>query len=197
MNTEKNILLLLSKGFEAYEASVFTDVIGWSNDVVKTSLKVTTVGTKDKIKATWNFLVTPDKLVSEVNVDDYDALAIPGGFGTAGFYEDSYSEPILELIKEFNTKNKIIATVCVGVLPLAKTGALAGRNATTYHLVNDGKRRQLAGFNVNVLDQHLVVDDNVISCSSPAYALDVAFELLEKMTSKEKCVLVKEAMGFV
>lgn len=30
--------------------------------------------------------------VSEVNIDEFDALAIPGGFEEAGFYEDAYGE---------------------------------------------------------------------------------------------------------
>ena len=29
----KKVLLLLAQGFEEYEASVFTDVLGWSRDV--------------------------------------------------------------------------------------------------------------------------------------------------------------------
>ncbi len=30
--------------------------------------------------------------VSEVNIDEFDALAVPGGFEEAEFYEDAYSE---------------------------------------------------------------------------------------------------------
>jgi len=40
----------------------------------------------------------------------------------------------LKLIKEFNAKGKIIATICSAALPLGKSGVLKNRKATTYHL---------------------------------------------------------------
>ena len=42
----------------------------------------------------------------------------------------------------------------------------------------------------------MVIDNNVITSSSPATALEVAFLLLEKLTSIENCRKVKEGMGF-
>lgn len=43
--------------------------------------------------------VIVDRTISEINVDDFDALAIPGGFEEFGFYEDAYDERFIELIK--------------------------------------------------------------------------------------------------
>ncbi|HUX78492.1 MAG TPA: DJ-1/PfpI family protein, partial [Alphaproteobacteria bacterium] len=140
----------------------------------------------------------PEIMVEHVNVEDYDALAIPGGFEEAGFYEDAYHESFQRLIQDFNDKEKLFASVCVGALPIGKSGILLGRKATTYHLNGGiGKRqRQLAAFGVDVQDKHVVMDGNVITSSSPATALEVAFLLLEKLTSVENCRKVKEGMGF-
>ena len=33
-----------------------------------------------------------------INVDEYEALAIPGGFGEFGFYEEAYEKIFLTLI---------------------------------------------------------------------------------------------------
>jgi 4-methyl-5(b-hydroxyethyl)-thiazole monophosphate biosynthesis len=74
---------------------------------------------------------------------------------------------------------------------------LKNRRATTYHLLNGGKRKQLAEFGAVVVDQHLVIDENIVSCTSPAYAIEVAFALLEKLSSVKNCIAVKEAMGFL
>ncbi|MEW6104412.1 MAG: DJ-1/PfpI family protein [bacterium] len=192
----KKVLLFLCNGFEEYEASVFTDVLGWSRVYGDIPVGVTTGGRRPKIKGTWNFTVIPEIQIAEVKVKDYDALAIPGGFEKAGFYEDAYSEDFLELIRNFDKEKKIIASICVGALPLGKSGILKGRRATTYHLLDGIRRKQLAEFEVEVLNQDVVVDENIITSSSPATALNVTFKLLEMLTSKENCEKVKRWMGF-
>ena len=192
----KKVLLFLANGFEAYEASVFTDVFGWSKAFGDIPVEATTTGRHRKLKCTWNFTVIPEIQVGEVNTKDYDALAIPGGFEKAGFYEDAYHEDFLTLIRTFNEEKRIIASVCVGALPLGKSGILKGRKATTYHLLNGMRRKQLAEFGADVLDRHVVVDGNIITSSSPATALDVAMTLLEMLTSQKNCEKVKKLMGF-
>ena len=193
----KKVLLLLANGFEEYEASAFTDVLGWSRAFGDIPVEVVTVGMRSKLKCTWNFTVIPEKLLNEINIDEYDALAIPGGFENAGFYEDAYSEDFSEIIRKFHEKNKIIASICVAALALGKSGILKGKNATTYHLLEGRRRRQLSEFGANVLDEHIVVDENIITSSCPATATDVAFTLLELLTDRDNCNKVKEWMGFI
>ncbi|MGR5115598.1 DJ-1/PfpI family protein [Photobacterium damselae] len=53
-------------------------------------------------------------MLSEIDINDFDALAIPGGMSQSGFYEDAYDERLLSLIRDFDSKGKIIASVCVG-----------------------------------------------------------------------------------
>ncbi|MBU5308364.1 DJ-1/PfpI family protein [Clostridioides mangenotii] len=191
----KKVLLLLANGFEAVEASVFTDVIGWNKLEGDGTTDLITAGMRENLKCTWNFTVIPEMHISEVNIDEFDALAIPGGFEEAGFYEDAYSEEFLNIIRKFDRAGKIIASICVGALPIGKSGVLVGRNATTY---NFGKRqKQLSEFGANVLgDEPIVVDKNIITSYNPSTAFDVAFNLLEILTSKENCVNVKKLMGF-
>lgn len=191
----KKVLLLLANGFEAVEASVFTDVIGWNKSDGDGTTDLITVGMREKLKCTFNFTVIPEMHISEVNIDEFDALAIPGGFEEAGFYEDAYSEDFLNIIREFDKREKIIASICVGALPIGKSGVLAYRNATTYNL---GKRqKQLSEFGANVLgDEPIVVDKNIITSYNPSTAFGVAFKLLEMLTSKENCDNVKKLMGF-
>jgi len=192
----KRVLLLLANGFEAYEASVFTDVLGWATVFGDTPIEVKTAGRRSELNCTWNLIIIPKIYLSEVDVTQYDALALPGGFEKAGFYEDAYHEDFLRLIRAFDKQKKIIASICVGALPLGKSGILKGRKATTYHLLDGIRKKQLADFGANVVDDHLVVDENIITSSSPATALDVAFKLLEMLSSKENCTKIKKLMGF-
>ena len=195
----KKVCLLLLNGFEAVEASVFTDVIGWNNFEGDGMTELITVGVREELKCTWNFTVIPEMHLSNVNVDDFDALAIPGGFERAGFYEDAYREDVLDFIRQFDEKGKIIASICVAALPIGKSGVLKGRNATTYGSLNDRIRQmQLAEFGVNVIpNQPIVIDRNIITSFNPGTAFDVAFKLLELLTSIENCKNVKKLMGFI
>ena len=140
--------------------------------------------------------VRVDKTIEEINVDEYAALAIPGGFGEFGFYEETYDERLLDLIKDFDAKNKIIATVCTGALPVGKSGILKNRKATTYHLNNGYRQKELKELGVNVVNERIVVDGNIITSYCPETAPTVAFELLKMLTSEEEMTVVKKAMGF-
>jgi protein deglycase len=192
----KRVLLFLSQGFEEYEASVFTDVIGWSRIYGKDPVDLKTTGLRKEIKCTWNFIVKPELNFNEINVNEYDALAIPGGFEKSGFYEDAFDEKFLNLIRQFDLQGKIIASICVAALPVAKSGVLKNRNATTYDLLDGRRRKQLAEFGAIIKDEKIVVDKNIITSNGPSTALDVAFTLLEMLTDKENVKVVKNYMRF-
>lgn len=190
------VLLFLAKGFETMEFSVFVDVLGWARNDYHCYIDVITCGFSKTVLSTFNIPVIVDQLIDEIDVDDYDALAIPGGFEEFGFYEEAYDEMLMDLIRKFDEKRKIIATICVAALALGKSGILKDRKATTYHLKEGYRQKQLAQFGVNVENTPIVVDDNVITSYCPETAAGVAFKLLELLTSSEQMQIVKEAMGF-
>jgi 4-methyl-5(b-hydroxyethyl)-thiazole monophosphate biosynthesis len=192
----KKVLVFLVKAFETMEFCVFIDVFGWARVDYGHNLFVDTCGFTKKVISTFNVPVIVDKTIGEINVDEYDALAIPGGMGEFGFYEEAYDERFLNLIREFNAKGKIIATVCSGAFPLGKSGVLKNRKATTYHLRNGYWQEKLKEFGVNVVNEPIVVDGNIITSYCPKTAPDVAFELLKMLTSAEEMTVIKKAMGF-
>lgn len=190
------ILLFLAKGFETMEFSVFVDIFGWARNDYGYPIDVETVGFSKTVNSTFNIPIIVDKTIDEIDINDYDALVIPGGFEEFGFYDEAYNEEFLSLIRKFDEQNKIIATICVGALPLGKSGILKNRNATTYHLKDGYRQKELQKFGVNVINQPIVIDDNVITSYCPQTAPEVAFTLLAKLTSKEKMNIVKKAMGY-
>jgi protein deglycase len=192
----KKVLLFLAQGFEAYEASVFTDVIGWSREAGLVPVDLITTGLRPEITCYWNLIVKPELPFDQITVDDFDALAIPGGAEGAGFFQDAYDERLLNLIREFDRQGKIIAAVCVAALPIGKAGVLKGRKATTWDL-NDGvRRKELAGFGATIEDKAIVIDRNIITSTGPATGLDVAFHLLEMLTDPSNVKEIKRNMRF-
>lgn len=190
------VLIFLAKGFETMEFSVFVDVMGWARNDYNYDIDVVTCGFKKQVVSTFNVPVLVDKTIDEICVDDYDALAIPGGFEEFGFYDEAYDTSFLNLIREFDTKGKIIATICVAALPVGKSGVLKNRKATTYHLKDGQRQKQLSEFDANVVNEPIVVDRNIITSYCPETAPHVAFKLLEMLTSKEHMEVIKLAMGF-
>lgn len=190
------VLLFLANGVELMEASVFIDVFGWHRTYCNGNIEVITCGVTKEIKTTFDVLIKVDILLKEICLDEYDAIAIPGGFDDYGFYNDAYSKEFLEVINYFDKGDKPIASICVGALPLGKSGILRGRKGTTYHLMGKRRQKQLEEFGVNVINKPIVVDKNVITSWCPSTAANVAFELLEVLTSKEETNKVKEIMGY-
>ncbi len=190
------MLLFLARGFEEYEASVFTDVMGWSRTDGMEGVDLMTAALDSPVRGAWNLTVIPQYLLEEIRPDNFDALALPGGLEDKGYYEDVYRDEVLDLIRAFHGSGKPVASVCVGALALGRSGILEGRRATTYHGADSPRRDQLADFGARVKDVPFVVDDGLITCHGPAAALDVAFTVLEMLTSRENVDTVKKAMGF-
>jgi len=133
-------------------------------------------------------------LIDDIDIETFDALALPGGFETYGFYNDAYQDKFLDLIKAFKSANKTIASICVGALPVGKSGVLKGKKGTVYN--SRIRRETLEDYGVNVVHQPIVFDDNVITSWNPSTAIDVAFLLLEHLTTKQNADKVRQLMGF-
>lgn len=190
------VLVFCAKGFETMEFSVFIDVLGWARNDFGHDIKVEIGGFSKQITSTFNVPIIADKIIDEIDVNEYDALAIPGGFEEFGFYEEAYDERFLNLIRTFDSQNKIIATVCVGALPVGKSGVLLNRTATTYHLKDGYRQKQLEKFGVTVINHPVVMDKNIITSYCPQTAPYVAFELLNKLIGEKETTSVKKAMGY-
>ena len=190
----KNVLLLLADGFEVFEASVFIDVIGWNLVEGDGTTELFTCGLKKEIKTSFNQRFIVDYLIDDIDIESFDALAIPGGFELYGFYTDAYDDKFIDVIRRFKNQNKMIASICVGALPIGKSGILEGKNGTTY---NSAIRREaLNAFGVNVINKPIVMDDKIITSWNPSTAVDVALLLLEHLTSKTNADKIRHLLGF-
>lgn len=191
------VLLFCCRGFEMMEFAPFVDVMGWAKTDYYIDVEVVTGGFTEIVNSAFNVPIKVDVALDDIEVDDYDALAIPGGFEEYGFYEEAYDERFLELIREFNKRGKYIASICVGALPIGASGVLTGRRGTTYHFRDGQRQNQLAEFGVDVQrDERIVVDDNVVTSFCPETAPDVAFQLLRWMVGDEQTEVIKHAMGY-
>ena len=74
------ILLFCCNGFEMMEFAPFYDTAGWTSSEYSYDINLDTCGFVRNVKSAFqNKEIRVDKLINEIDVDDYDALAIPGG----------------------------------------------------------------------------------------------------------------------
>ncbi|SFC06909.1 DJ-1/PfpI family protein [Pseudoalteromonas denitrificans] len=190
----KKILMLLAQGVEPLEMAAFTDVFGWTSLLSDFPIAVIDVGLRKKIVTTFGLKLEPNYLLKDINLNEFDALALPGGFEPSGFYKDAFSEDFLNVIKFFDKQNKPIASVCVSSLALGKAHILNGKKATTYHQIGGKRKSQLVNFGTNFIDKPIIIDGNIITSSGPGTALEVAFKLLEMLTNKQNMQDIKQKM---
>ncbi|MGL4753921.1 MAG: DJ-1/PfpI family protein, partial [Aeromonadaceae bacterium] len=81
----KRALLVVCQGVEEFEASVFTDALGWTTTYGLEPIELVTVGLRPKVRCAWNFTIEPQYQLEQIDVTAFDALLIPGGMGRAGF----------------------------------------------------------------------------------------------------------------
>ena len=191
----KKVLMLLAEGFELMETSCFTDVLAWASFQEHVDIKLTTSSTNGKVNAAFGgFNVNTDTTIARLNLDDFDALAIPGGMEWAGFFENSLSDEFIEVVKHFIAKSKPVAAVCVASTCVAKTGEFGEREATIYHSATGKHKAKLEGLGVTFVDKPVVESGNVITSTGPGTAVEVALALLEKLADTNTVNATRQMM---
>lgn len=189
------VLLFLAQGFEDLEAIAILDVFGWTQyreNIKKAS--VITTGFHQIVRSRFGLEIKPHLLFSEVNPEDYQALVLPGGFFSYGF-DEAFDERIHKLASHIHNNGGTIATMCVGILPIAEAGLLNEKEATTYPYSRDHDNiRSLRKNGALVVKGPVVMDDRIISCSGPGSALDVAFLLMENLLGSKTTREVRRFM---
>jgi protease I len=103
---------------------------------------------------------------SELRVDEYDALVIPGG--RAPEYIRLNAE-VLNAVRHFASAGKPIAAICHGIQVLAAAGVLAGKSCTSYPAVAPDATAAGATWVDVGLDKALVAGNLVTAQAWPAH----------------------------
>lgn len=102
-----------------------------------------------------------DRAVSDVAVDEFDGLVLPGG--TVNPDKLRMDDSAVSFVRDFVTSGKPVAAICHGPWTLVEAGVAEGRTLTSYPSI----RTDLRNAGANVVDEEVVVDGNLISSRSP------------------------------
>jgi protease I len=102
-----------------------------------------------------------DKALSDVSVDDYDALLLPGGVGNPDTLR--MNEDAVAFVRGFFERGKPIAAICHAPWVLVEAGIARDHTLTSFWSLKTDVRN--AGG--NWVDEELVVDEGIVTSRSP------------------------------
>ena len=108
-----------------------------------------------------NRKIKPDMTIDQVNVDDYDALIIPGGLVNPDTLRAE--DNVLSAVRGFDEQGKVIASICHGPWVLVSAGVAKDREMTCYPSIKD----DLINAGANYVDQEVAVSNGIITSRSP------------------------------
>jgi protease I len=126
--------------------------------------------------------VRVNKILQEARPVDYDALFVPGGFINPDLLRQSAAAR--EFVREFDTANKPIATLCHGPWVLASANLVSGRAMTSW----PGVRDDLVNAGATWLDEAVVKDRNLITSRGPQDLAEFVPALVRHFASVESGV---------
>lgn len=103
-----------------------------------------------------------DKTLYEADIDDYDALVLPGGAINADRLR--MQTKAREWVKRITEKGKPLAVICHAPWVLVSAGLAKGRKLTSFFTIQDDLRDAGADW----VDEEVVIDGNIITSRSPA-----------------------------
>jgi len=102
-----------------------------------------------------------DKTLQEANIDDYDALVLPGGAINADHLR--MQAKARDWVKRITAEGKPLAVICHAPWELASAGLARGRKLTSFFTIQDDMRDAGADW----VDEEVVIDGNIITSRSP------------------------------
>ena len=161
------IALFAANGCEEIEALTVVDLLrraGIATDIISISESKAVTGSH-------NIVFGAEKRFDEVNMEDYDAVVLPGGM--PGTNNLAMHMGVCATLKRFAAAGKLLAAICAAPSVLGGLGLLEGKKATCY----PGFEERLIG--AEVLTDRIVVDGNIITSRGMGTAIDFGLAIVE------------------
>jgi 4-methyl-5(b-hydroxyethyl)-thiazole monophosphate biosynthesis len=177
----KRVLVPIGNGTEEMEAVITIDVLR------RAGAEVTVASVEKELTCTCSrgVKLVADKLIGELEEDEFDLIACPGGMPGAEHLRDS--KPLEQLVKQQQAEGRMIAAICAtpAVFFEAK-GLIEGRKATAHPAFSDRLSNREA------VHQRVVVDGQLTTSRGPGTSFEFALSLVKQLYGEEK---MKEVAG--
>lgn len=167
--TQKNligkqiVMIVAFNGFRDEEYFIPKEVLEKAGAVVKTASNERGIA-----KGSGKGEAIVDLLVSEIKTTDFDAVVFVGGMGCL---ENIDNEDSYKIIREAISEDRVLASICISPVILAKAGALASKTATVWTSFTDKSPAEiLKKKGAKYQDEPIIVDGNIITANGPEVA---------------------------
>lgn len=158
--SSRRILIMAADGFEQSELEVPLERLqdaGAEIDIASLEMGDITGWDEDD----WGDEIEVDLKISDVHIDNYDALLLPGGQINPDLLR--VDDDAVALIRDFAATGKPVAAICHAPWLLIEAGLAKGRRLTCYKSI----RTDVANAGAEVVDEAVVIDGNIITSRCP------------------------------
>jgi protease I len=166
------LLIIASNKFRDEELFETQKIL--NENQIETAIASTKVG---KIEGMLGGNATAKYLISEVKVDDYDAVIFIGGIGAREYFDN---ETALNIARESYTKKKILAAICIAPTILGKAELLEDKRVTAYA----SEKVRLLKAKAKYTGSDIEKDGNIITASGPTASRQFAAAIVEALKSR-------------
>ena len=178
------VSLFLADGFEEVEALAVVDLLRRAD----IDISMISISGELEVTGAHKIKVIADKLFEEEDFSTIGMLVLPGGMpGTKHLAEH---KKLVELLKDFNSKGKLLAAICAAPMVLGDNGLLKGKSATCY----PGFEESLLG--ASFKDKDVVVDGNIITSKGMGTAIDFALAIIKQIKSQEEASKIAKSIQY-
>lgn len=171
---KKAVIIIAFKDFQDEEYFITKDILEKAGVEVKTA--------SNRIGAavgSFGGETAVDILVKDINPTDFSAVVFIGGGGCLDYLdnEDSY-----QVCRETISRNKILASICISPMVLAKAGVLKGKKATVWNSSLDKYPIKTLEENGAIYEAKSVVQDGkIITANGPSAAEEFSQAILDAL----------------
>lgn len=174
--------ILLADGFEEIEAVAVIDIL------CRGKINLTVVGFNTPVTSARKIRLIPDVLLSELSLELFDAVILPGGEPGTSHLENN--DAVKQLVTRHASQKKLIAAICAAPRILNDLGLLQGIRATSF----PGTKPRMT--QCIYTEEAVVTDQHIITSRGAGTSLAFAYAILAYLTSAESVEALKKTMVF-
>lgn len=175
------VYVFLADGFETIEALAVVDMLR------RAKIDTMTVGVTGKeVKTSHSINVTADITIDELNINDANAIVLPGGMpGTLNLESNSVVQSSIDYCVE---NGKYVCAICAAPSILGHKGLLKGREAICF----PGFEEDLSGATIS--DKYVVTDGKFITARGAGVAVDFGLEIVKALAGNDLSNKIRETI---
>ncbi len=170
------VAMMATNGFEEDE------MVDTKQNLEEAGIQVDIVSDHEKITAwdhgVWSNEYDVDVQVKDVNIQEYDALVLPGGVINPDKLRRN--KDAVKLVKDFYLNQKLIAAICHGPQMLIEADLVKHRKMTSYHSI----AKDMINAGADWIDEQVVEDGNFITSRNPGDIEAFSKMIIERVKEK-------------